>query len=281
MESACTLQTAALLASTLLAHRSQINNKDYDSLVYAAAAISMPIAHTGYTAASQTDGFNNSSQTSSRKFRSIHEGQRSEDLGPEPFRKDAVYHLVEQTTPSQLRQIIVAQFVKAGCFKKMGHASHFTEIRDNDKGSRVEENGYLSHSQLARYIREWGKNSARVGKLCQEELLQILDSADLNQDGRIYYNDFMPICFSMLVELIAHRQWSKRCCRHNRSAEMHTEQPTGAFAQIVAENTSLLRKKKLIDRSPSSSTNQKLGRNVQLILYQATAYRGSISHLGV
>jgi hypothetical protein len=63
----------------------------------------------------------------------------------------------------------------------------------------VDKGGYLTRKEFVKCMKD-----ANLG-FTRKEINAMMSEVDENQDGQITYNEFAPVCFSVLTEMVALR----------------------------------------------------------------------------
>lgn len=90
-----------------------------------------------------------------------------QDVSLEVYRRDVVEYLLHRMPRPRLQQIMMTEFTKAD-------------------GGPGRGKGYLTHQELVRCLKNW---SGFGVQLSQQEIVQLLHDADVDQNGQICYNE--------------------------------------------------------------------------------------------
>jgi hypothetical protein len=99
---------------------------------------------------------------------SSHEWQPVKTKPLEVYRKEVVGYLLHRMPRPRLQQIMETEFTKA------------------DTGGIGQGKGYLSHGELVNCLKNW---SGFGVELEEHEIVQMLNDADVDKNGKIFYNE--------------------------------------------------------------------------------------------
>jgi hypothetical protein len=84
----------------------------------------------------------------------------------------------------------MTQFIKAGCHDNLTFTPFTPNGGDGNADTRGKGKGYVTHQQLVRCIQGWSDECGSTWvKLGKDGMLKLLLSADIDRNGRIYYNE--------------------------------------------------------------------------------------------